>query len=175
MALKIDGKKLIVKEVADVAANATSAIAAEYRGLTVSQMTELRTKARQDKIYLRVVRNTLARRAVDGTEFACLKEALVGPLILMFSQGDPGAAARLVRDFSKKFEKLQVKALAIGGHLLEPSKLVQLANLPTRDQAIALLMSVMLAPISKLARTMSETYAQVVRVTSAVAEKKRAD
>ena len=115
-----------------------SAIAAEYRGMTVAQVTELRAKARSQGVYVRVVKNTLAKRAVEGTEFACLQETLKGPLILAFSREDPGAAARVVKDFAKTNEKLVTKAVAIGGMLYGPADLERLASLPTLDQARAM-------------------------------------
>ncbi|MFA5983934.1 MAG: 50S ribosomal protein L10 [Methylococcaceae bacterium] len=155
MALNLDSKKAVVEEVAEYAAKALSAVAAEYRGLTVTELTELRKTARQTGVYLRVVKNTLARRAVEGTEFECMQEQLVGPLILAFSIEDPGSAARLINDFSKGHDKLITKIVAIGGQAYDGSELKRLASLPTRDQAIALLMSVMKAPVEKLARTLA--------------------
>jgi large subunit ribosomal protein L10 len=155
VALNLDSKKAVVEEVAEYAAKALSAVAAEYRGLTVTELTELRKTARQTGVYLRVVKNTLARRAVEGTEFECMQEQLVGPLILAFSIEDPGSAARLINDFSKGHDKLITKIVAIGGQAYDGSELKRLASLPTRDQAIALLMSVMKAPVEKLARTLA--------------------
>jgi len=135
-------------------------------------MTTLRAKARETDVYMKVVRNTLARRALEETPFKCLQETLVGPIVLMFSRENPSAAARIVRDFIKENEALEVKGLSLGVELLSSSQLDAIASLPTYDEAVASLMSVMLAPISKLVRTLSETYAQLVRVTSAVADKK---
>lgn len=174
MVLKIDDKKAIVSEVADVAKQAVSLIAAEYSGLTVAQLTGLRKSAREAGVYMRVVRNTLARRALEGTQFACMQQELVGPLVLAFSKEDPGAAARVIRDFVKDNEKLKVKALAIENQLLPPEGLQTLANLPTRDEAIAQLMSVMKAPITKLVRTMAEPHAKLVRTIAAIRDAKQA-
>ncbi len=174
MALKLDQKKAIVDEVAKEALNALSAVAAEYRGLTVSQMTQLRSEARQRDVYLKVVRNTLARRALEGTSFSCLKDALKGPLVLAFSRQDPGAAARLMRDFSKQNEALIVKALSVSGQLLAANDLEKLASLPTREEAIAMLMSVMKAPITKFVRTLAEPHAKFVRTVAAVRDQKQA-
>lgn len=174
MALKLEDKKAIVAEVASVAKKSVSAIAAEYRGLTVSELTELRNKGRQNGIYLRVVRNTLARLALRETEFACLSEALVGPIVLLFSQKDPGDAARLVRDFTKDHEKLVVKALALSGQLLDAKQLKAVAELPTREQAIAMVMSVMNAPTTKFVRTLAEPVAMLVRTVAAIREQKQA-
>jgi large subunit ribosomal protein L10 len=167
MALRLEDKKALVDEVSAVAATAQSAVAAEYRGLTVAQVTELRAKARSQGVYVRVIKNTLARRAIEGTEFACLKEALKGPLILAFSREDPGAAARVVRDFAKTNEKLVTKAVAIGGTLYGPADLERLARLPTLDQARAILLGVLNAPGTKLARTLAEPAALLARVLAA--------
>jgi large subunit ribosomal protein L10 len=174
MVLKLEDKKTIVNEVAVVAKQALSLVAAEYSGLTVSQLTDLRKSAREAGVYMRVVRNTLARRALEGTQFACIQSELVGPLVLAFSQENPGAAARLMKEFAKTNEKLKVKALAIDNQLLPASGLDRLASLPTRDEAIALLMSVMKAPITKLARTLAEPQAKLVRTLAAVRDAKQA-
>jgi large subunit ribosomal protein L10 len=155
MALNLDGKKVVVEEVAAYAAKAHSAVAAEYRGLTVTELTELRKTARETGVYLRVVKNTLARRAVAGTEFECMQDGLVGPLLLAFSMEDPGAAGRLVSSFAKTHDKLITKIVAIGGKSYGPSELARLASMPTRDQGIAMLMSVMKAPTQKLVRTLA--------------------
>lgn len=174
MTLGLNDKKAIVKEVSAIAVDALSVVAADYRGLTVSEMTELRTKARETGVYLRVVRNTLAKRALEGTDFACMQGVLSGPLALAFSQEDPGAAARLMRDFIKKNKTLEVKALSIDGQLLGASDLDAVASLPTRDEAISMLMSVMQAPITKLVRTLVEPHTKFVRVVAAVKDQKEA-
>jgi large subunit ribosomal protein L10 len=155
VALNLDGKKVVVEEVAQYAAKAHSAVAAEYRGLTVTELTELRKTARETGVYLRVVKNTLAKRAVVGTEFECMQEGLVGPLLIAFSMEDPGCAARLISDFAKTHDKLITKVVAIGGQSYGASELARLARLPTRNQGISLLMSVMRAPVEKLARTLA--------------------
>ena len=167
MALRLEDKKALVEEVSAIAAIAHSAVAAEYRGMTVAQVTSLRAKARSQGVYVRVIKNTLARLAVEGTEFACLKEALKGPLILAFSREDPGSAARVVRDFAKTNEKLVTKAVAIGGVLYGPADLERLARLPTLDQARAILLGVLQAPGTKLARTLAEPAALIARVLAA--------
>jgi len=172
--LRLDDKKAIVAEVEQVAAKAMSVVTAEYRGLTVEQITKLRAKARASGVYLRVVRNTLARRALENTAFACLREALVGPLLMAFSLNEPGAAARLLRDFSKESEKLVVKALAFEGMLMGVKDLNRLADLPTKDEALSLLMSVMKAPITKFVRTLAEPPAKLARTFTALSEKKQA-
>ena len=155
MALNLEAKKAVVEEVSKFAAKAHSAVAAEYRGLTVSELTELRKTARDTGVYLRVVKNTLAKRAIAGTEFECMQDKLVGPLIIAFSMEDPGSAARLINDFSKNHDRLIAKVVAIGGQSFGGSELARLARLPTRDQGISLLMSVMKAPVEKLVRTLA--------------------
>jgi large subunit ribosomal protein L10 len=172
--MKLEGKKAVVAEVSDVAKNAKFAMVASYRGLSVSQMTQLRVKARAGGIYLRVVRNTLARLAVQETSFVCLQEVLVGPMVLIFSTGEAGDAARLIRDFAKENSLLEIKAVSFGNTVLAGSALESVAKLPTRDQAISMLMSVMQAPVTKFVRTTAETYASLVRVVAAVAEQKKA-
>jgi large subunit ribosomal protein L10 len=174
VALNLEQKKAIVAEVADVASSAYSAIAAEYRGLTVDEMTELRVQARNNGVYLRVVKNTLARRAVEGTEFECMQEGFTGPLVLAFSQEDPGAAARVVKDFAKDHENLRVTTIAIGGKLLAANELDVLAKMPTYDQAVSMLMSVMKAPIQKFAQTLNEVPGKLVRTVAAIRDAKEA-
>ena len=174
MSLNLEAKKAIVEEVAEVAGNSPSAVAAEYSGLSVSDMTDLRQSARDAGIYLRVVRNTLARRALEDTSFDCMREGLTGQLILAFSKDEPGAAAKVIRDFSKKNNKLVVKLVALEGKLLQPSDIDALANLPSKDQAIGMLMGMMIAPIATLVRTLAEPHAKLVRTVKAVADQKQA-
>ena len=174
MALRLDDKKAIVAEVAEVAAKATSVVAADYRGLTVTQMTDMRKEARNAGVYLKVIRNTLVRRAVEDTDFSCMQEALVGPLVLAFSFEEPGAAARLMKNFAKENDKLEVKALSMGGKLLDAHHLDALAKLPNRDEAISILMSVMLAPITKFVRTLAEPHAKLARTIAAIRDQKQA-
>lgn len=176
MSLSLAEKKAVVAEVAEVAASAHSVIAAEYRGLTVAQMTSLRAKAREQGVYLRVVKNTLARRALEGTDFECLRNDLVGPLVLAFSQQDPGSAARLFKEFLKDRanEKLGVRALALGGQVLPASDLERMASLPTKEQAISMLMACLRAPLDKLARTLNEVPGKLVRTVEAVRQQKAA-
>lgn len=174
MALGLEGKKAIVEEVNQVASTALSAVLAEYRGMTVAQLTALRVKARQSGVYVRVVRNTLAKRAVENTEFACLNDALVGQVICAFSLEEPGAAARLIQDFTKTCDKLVTTAIAVGGTLHGPDQLDAVAKLPTKDEAIASLMSVMNGPVTKLARTLNEFPSRIARVINAVREQKEA-
>lgn len=166
-------KKAIVEHVAEVAESAISAAAAEYRGLTVADVTDLRNKAREAGVYLKVVPNNLAKLAVANTEFACMQDVLVGPLMLAFSQEAPGSAARLFRDYAKKNDKLVVKILALGGNLVDVKNIATVADLPTRDEAIATLLAVMKAPISKFVRTLAEPHAKFVRTVAAVSDQKQ--
>ena len=173
MALTLEHKKAVVTEVAEVARGALSAIAAEYRGLSVAEMTDLRINARNAGVYMRVVRNTLARRAFEGTELACMNDGLRGPLILAFSREEPGSAARVMRDYAKENDKLVIKLVSFGGKLLEMSDVGRLADLPTKDESISQLMSVMMAPIAKLVRTLAEPQAKLVRTLAAVRDQKQ--
>lgn len=174
MPLRLEEKKVLVSEVNAVAAQALSCVGAEYRGLTVEQLDSLRKQARASNVYVRVVKNTLARRAVEGTDFECLKPALKGPLVLAFSSEEPGAAARIFRDFAKANEKLEVTAVAIGGQLLPASDLGRIASLPTREEALTQLTVVIQAPITKFVRTLAEPHARMVRAFGAVRDQKRA-
>jgi large subunit ribosomal protein L10 len=174
MALNLEDKKALVAEVSAVAAKAVSVVAAEYRGMSVTQMTELRTKARSQGVYMRVVKNTLARKAIAGTAFECIGPVLKGPLLLAFSKDDPGAAARVVKAFSKDNERLIPKAVSLGGQLLTAKQLDQVASLPTREQALAMLMGVMRAPIQKLVGTLAAAPSKLVRTLAAVRDQKQA-
>jgi large subunit ribosomal protein L10 len=166
-------KQAIVAEVNDTASSALSAVMADYRGVTVDGMTELRKVAREQNVYVRVIRNTLAKRAFEGTEFECLSETLLGPNIIAFSLEDPGAGARIFKDFAKANDKFEIKALSVGGKLLPAEQIDALAKLPTRDQALSMLMSVMLAPVTKLTRTLNEVPTKVTRVVAAVRDQKQ--
>jgi len=167
MALRLEDKKLFVKEVNAVAGDSLSVVAAEYRGLTVEEMTELRRSARSSGVYLRVIKNTLAKRAIEGTDFECMTASLKGPLLLAFAKEDPGAAARVIKEFAKEHDALKAVSLSIGGQLLQASDLSKLADLPTLDQARAILLGVMIAPMTKLARTLAEPPAMLARTLSA--------
>ena len=174
MGLRLEDKQKIVSEVNEAAGSALSAVLADYRGLTVGEMTELRSKARTSGIYLRGVRNTLANRAIDGTPYECLRDALTGPTLVAFSYSEPGAAARLLRDYGKDREALNVKAISIGGDLFDSGQLDRIASLPNRDEAITMVLGLLLAPITKLARTVNEVPGRVVRTLAAVGEQKKA-
>ena len=172
MALNLEQKKAVVAEVNEIAASALSVVAAEYRGLTVEELTELRVKSREAGVQIRVVKNSLARRAFEDTGYACMNETLVGPLVLGFSQEDPGGAARIMKAFSKEHDKLVVKSLSLGDSLLDASQLGTVASLPTREQALAILMGVMKAPVEKLVRTLAEPHGKLVRTVAAVRDAK---
>lgn len=167
MALRLDDKKALVQEVNAVAGDSVTAIAAEYRGLSVEEMTELRKRARNAGVYLRVIKNTLARRAVAGTEFECMQSTLKGPILLAFSKEDPGAAARIIKDFAKEHDALQAVSLSAGGQLMPGSDLAKMAEMPTLDQARAMLLGVFVAPMSQLVRTLAEPAAMLARTMSA--------
>ncbi len=170
MALKLEDKKTFVKEVSAVAGESLSAVAAEYRGLTVAEMTQLRKEARNAGVYMRVVKNTLARRAIQGTDFECMKDTLKGPLLLAFAKDDPGAAARVIKDFAKEHDALKAVSLSAGGQLLPASDLAKLAELPTLNQARAMLLGLFVAPLARLVRTLAEPPAMLARTLSAKAK-----
>jgi large subunit ribosomal protein L10 len=174
MALNIEQKKAVVAEVAKAANSALAAVAAEYCGLTVEEMTDLRVKARASGVYLKVAKNTLVRRAIEGTEFECMQDELTGPLLFAFSMDDPGAAARLVKEYAKDHNKLIARLVAVGGQLYDASELERMSKLPTYDQAIAMLMGVMKAPIEKFVRTLAEPHTKLVRTIAAVRDAKQA-
>jgi large subunit ribosomal protein L10 len=174
MPLNLEDKKALVQEVSAVAAKASSVVAAEYRGITVSQMTDLRAKARGQGVYMRVVKNTLARKALAGTSFEPIGPKLKGPLVLAFSKDDPGAAARVVKDFAKANDKLVPTLVSLGGQVLSPKDIDKVASLPTKEQAIAQLLGLLKAPIQKLVRTLAEPQAKLVRTVAAVRDQKQA-
>jgi len=156
MALGLEDKKAIVAEVNEAAKIALSAVVANSRGVTVGKMNALRAKARADGVNLRLVRNTLARRALAGTEFACLADLFIGPTILAFSNEHPGAAARLLKDFAKANDQFEIKGLAFEGEFIEAAQVDRLATLPTYDEAIAKLMATIKeAAAGKLVRTLA--------------------
>ena len=167
MGLSLEQKQAVVAEVAAVAAAAPAAIAAEYKGLDVAELTALRRSARAAGIYLRVVRNTLARRALEGTQFECMRETLTGPLLLAFSNEEPGSAAKVIRDFAKENEKLIVRLIAVDGQLLDSAEIENVANMPTLDQARAMLLGLLQAPLSKFLRVLSEPEAKFLRLLDA--------
>ena len=152
MALNLSQKQEVVAELAEVAAKAHSLVAAEYAGTTVAQMTAMRRKARETGVFLKVVKNTLASRAVAGTEFEVVKDVLVGPLLYAFSTEEPGAAGRLIKEFAKGNDKLKAKLVSWEGKLLPAEHVDVLASLPTREQALAMLARVLAEPATMFAR-----------------------
>ena len=174
MPLTLQQKQSVVSEVAEAAAQAHSVIAAEYQGLTVGEMTQLRVKARESNVHLRVVKNSLARRAFEGTDYGCLSSALQGQMVYAFSMEEPGGAARVLKEFADTNKNLVVKLIAFGGELLDPSEIKRLASMPTYDQAISMLMAVMKAPVEKLARTMNEVPGKLTRTVAAIRDQKQA-
>ena len=172
MALRLEDKKAIVAEVAQEASVALSAAVAEYRGLDANQLNDLRNMSREAGVYLRVVRNNLARLAVKGTDYECMSDVFVGPLILAFSKEEPGAAAKVFKKFMSDNKAFEVKHLAMSGELFDAQKLEEFSKMPSRDEALALLLNVMQAPITKFARTLNEIPSQAVRVFAAVGEAK---
>ncbi|RUO78733.1 50S ribosomal protein L10 [Pseudidiomarina taiwanensis] len=172
MALGLAAKQAIVKEVNEVASKALSVAVAEYRGMEVADMTVLRSKAREQGVYLKVIRNTLAKRAFEGTQFEDMEPALKGPLIYGFSLDAPGASARLFKDFAKENKNLQVTALSTGNGLMGADKLDAVASLPTRDEALAKLLATFKAPVSKFVRTVNEVPSKFARVLSAIKDAK---
>ena len=174
MPIGLKEKQAIVAEVNETAQAALSAVMADYRGVTVDAMTQLRKSARESGVQVRVIRNTLAKRAFEGTELECMNDALTGPCIVAFAMEDPGASARLFKDFAKEQEAFEIKALSVGGKMLPAEQIDALAKLPTRDEALALLMAVMQAPVTKLVRTMNDIPGRVTRVVAAVRDQKQA-
>lgn len=174
MTLSLAAKKTIVGEVSEAASKAISVVVADYRGLTVNQMTHLRAEARKARVYLRVVPNTLARRAFETTNFSCLSDCLVGPLFIALSIEAPSDAARLLKEFSKTFDKLEVKAISISGQVYDAKYLDFVASLPTREEALSKLLYVMKAPVEKFVRTLAEPYAKLVRTVAAIKAQKAA-
>jgi len=172
MPMRMNDKQLAVQELHDIAEIAVSAVAADYHGSSVSQLTILRQKARESDVHLKVIRNTLAKKALEGTKFNCLDDLLVGPTMLAFSLQDPSSAAKLLNDFKKENKAFIVKGLTFGENLLDLSRLVDIANLPSKDEAIALLMSVLNAPIAQLASTLNEFPSKLARVLDFIKQKK---
>ncbi len=172
MPLNLDDKKAIVAEVSETAGQALSLVIADARGVDVNDMNALRTKARAENVQLRVIRNTLAKRAFAETDYACVEDVLVGPSLFAFSMEDPGAAARLFKDFAKGNDSFDVKALSVSGQLLRKEQIDVLANLPTLHQALGMLAGVTLAPVTKLVRTLNEVPTKVTRVVAAVKTQK---
>jgi len=161
MALTIQRKKQIVEHVHQQAQEGLSLVAAEYAGLSVRQMTQLRHRARAAGVFLKVVKNSLARKAFEGTLFCGANDRLTGQLVYFIGKDAPGVAARLARDFSKENDKLKVRVLAVSDTIYGAEHLESVASLPTKNEAIALLMSCLKAPVGKLVRTIAALEAKL--------------
>lgn len=172
MGLSFERKQAIVAATHEEMTGAVSTVVADYTGMTVLEFTAMRKQARERGVKLQVIRNSLAQRAFEGTDFACLSDTLTGPTLLGFSQDDPGASARLFRDFRRGCPALKVKAVAVGSSRYEAEDLGKVATLPTKDEAIAMLMSVMKAPVTKLTQTMNAVPLKLVRTMVALKEQK---
>ena len=175
MALNLAQKKELVAELAEVASQDQSLVAADYIGLSVAQLTELRVKARQGGVFVKVAKNSLVRHAVEGTDYQCVADSLTGPLLYAFSKDDPGAAGRLIKEFSKGNDKLKPRLVAVGGQMYPATHVDNLAELPTLEQALGMLAGLMIAPVTKLVRTLNEPVALVARAVNAVAEARKAE
>jgi len=170
MPLRIEQKKAVVEELNSVASTSVSAAIAEYRGLNVAEITELRTKARESGVYLKVVKNSLSKQALTGTDFECLTQALQGPIMIALSADDLASPARLFKDFGKDYEHLKTVGLAIDGDAYPSSDLDRIARLPTRDEAYSIIAGLMKAPIEKALRTLNEVPIKLARLILAIKE-----
>ncbi len=171
MSLSLEQKKAVVAEVSEKLSSAQAAVLAEYRGLTVSQLTDLRTEARNAGVFARVVKNTLAKRVVEGSDFACLSEHLVGPVMLAASE-DPVSVAKVLSKFAKDNNALKITAGAMNGAVLNQSEIQALAKLPSREELLAKLIGTLQAPMQKFVQTLNEVPSKFVRTLSAVRDEK---
>lgn len=173
MSLNLEEKKAVVAEIAERVKTAQAIVLAEYRGIEVGDMTQLRAKARQQGVYLRVLKNTLARRAVADTPFAGLSDQMVGPLAYGISV-DPVAAAKVLNDFAKANEKLVIKGGAMANYVMDAKGVKALATMPSREELLAKLLGTMQAPISKFVQTLNEVPSKFVRGLAAIRDQKQA-
>jgi len=169
---RLDTKKVLVEDLNKIAQEAFSVIAVDYRGTNVPGLTQLRKEAKSPSVQLKVIKNTLAKRALENTKFDSLNEILTGPTLLAFSMNDFQSAAKLVKDFAAKEESFEVKGLSIGEGFLEPNELKALASLPSKEEAISMLLGLIQAPLNKLAGTLNEVPSQLVRTVNAVSQTK---
>ena len=167
MPLSIEQKKDVVKELNVFATKSVSGAIAEYSGLSVQDMTLLRNQARESDIYLKVVKNTLSKRAFEETDFKCLVDDLNGPIIIALSKEDLASPARLFKNFSKDNEQLKTVGLAINGEAFPVSDIDRISKLPTKDEAYSMLLGLMKAPIEKAVSLMNEIPTKFVRVVNA--------
>ncbi len=173
MAIRLADKKAIVAEVSKMASDALSLVIADARGVTVGEITGLRELARENAVQIKIVRNSLAKIALEGTEFECVREVLSGPSMFGFSMEDPGAAARLFKDFAKENQNFEVKNLSLSGQLLGPDQLDVLASLPTREVALSKLISLMVAPTTRLALALNDVPSKLVRTFTLIKDQKQ--
>ena len=173
MSLNLEQKKAVVDEVSEQVSKAQAIIIAEYRGLQVGEMTELRAQARKSGVYLRVLKNTLVRRAVDGTAFSGLANEMVGPLVFGMSS-DPVSAAKVLSDFAKANDKFIIKAGAMPNQVMDVNSIQALAALPSREELLSKLLGTMQAPVAKFVRTLNEVPTKFVRGLAAVRDQKAA-
>ena len=171
MSLSLEEKKVVVAQVASVLSESQVAVVAEYRGLTVAEITDLRRRAREAGVFLKVVKNTLAKRAIKDSDFVCLEEHFVGPLALAASE-DPVAVAKVLSNFAKDNERLEIKVGAMSGALLSFADIQALASLPGRNELLAMLVGTLQAPIQKFVQTLNELPASFVRTLAAVRDAK---
>ncbi len=174
VALSKDEKVNIVRDVKEVASNASSLVISDARGLKVSELSEIRTKANESGIHIQVIKNSLAKLAFEGTDFGCSDEVLTGPSLFAFSFEEPGAAAKLLKTYAKNFDELEIKALVVEGQLLDGSQIDILAKLPSKEEAYSLIANVLQAPVSKFATLLNEVPSKLARVLSAVRDQKEA-
>ena len=172
MPLRIEDKKLLVEELNAIANSSVAGAIADYSGLNVTEITELRTKARESGVFLKVVKNTLSKRAFSDTSFECLTENLKGPIIIALSKDDLASPARLFKSFGKDYEQLKTISLAIDGHTFPASELDRIAKLPTKQEAYSIIARLMQAPIEKAVRTLKEIPTKFTRMTVAVKDDK---
>ena len=172
MSLSIEDKQSVVKELNTIASSSISGAIADYSGLNVAEITELRTKAREAGVYLKVVKNTLSKRAFSDTSFECLTENLKGPIIIAFSEDDLASPARLFKNFSKEYEQLQTVGLAIEGNTFPVTDLGRIAQLPTKQEAYSTIANLLQAPIEKAVRTLKEIPSKFTRMAVAVKDNK---
>jgi len=173
MPMRIDDKKIAVEQLHDIANQALSAVAADYHGTSVAELTKLREDARASSVHVKVIRNTLAKRALSDTKFSCFEDLLVGPTMLAFSLEDPTSVAKLVNDFTKVNGNFKVKGISLGDSLLELSKLSAIANMPSRDEALAQLAGLLNAPMNKFVSVLNQVPSKLVRTLLAVKDQKQ--
>ncbi len=173
MSLNLEEKKAVVAEVSEQVSKAQAIVVAEYRGLPVGDMTALRAQARKSGVYLRVLKNTLVRRAVDGTPFSGLAEQMVGPLVFGIS-ADPVTAAKVLNDFAKANDKFVIKGGALPNQVMDANGIKALASLPSREELLSKLLGTMQAPVAQFVRTLNEVPTKFVRGLAAVRDQKQA-